>query len=86
MSGSAIASSEPNAMNRTIAAATTPTADAEADSGGCLLEMACPPSSTVKARFAGGLRRVDHPADVGLARSSDCLVKFTWRRRCGRPG
>ncbi len=44
MSGSSVASSEPNAMNSTIAAAITPTTVLR-DSGACsVLPMAWPPS------------------------------------------
>ena len=64
--GSAIASSDPNAMSRMTAAAPMPIADA-LDSGACsVFEMALPAKLDRKARLPGGGRHRDHPVDVGL--------------------
>ena len=75
MSGSSVASSEPNAMNSTIAAASTPTT-VPRDSGGCF-SMAWPPSWTSspgsRAACAASITRTTS----ALARSPDCLVKLT---------
>ncbi len=75
MSGSSVASSEPNAMNSTIAAASAPTAVPK-DGVGCF-SMAGPPSWTSspgsRAACAASITRTTS----ALARSPDCLVKLT---------
>ena len=77
MSGSSVATSEPNAMNSTIAAASTPTT-VPRDSGGCLAwPMAGPPSWTsspgARAACAASITRTTSAG----ARRKDCLVKLT---------
>src|SRR5258708_18882593 len=62
MSGSSVASSEPNTMNSTIAAASKPTS-VPRDSGGSFFDGLAA-QLDVESRFAGRLRRGDHPGGV----------------------
>ena len=71
MSGSSMASSEPNAMNSTIAAASTPTT-VPRPGDGCF-SMAGPPSWTSSPGSRAACAALDHPADVRLGQVAGLL-------------